>query len=40
MAGAWLVSQWRNLPNPGLQYQHELGGAKVFYVNQDMWQGA
>lgn len=24
---------------PWPEYQHELGGAKVFYVNQDMWQG-
>lgn len=24
---------------PWPQYQHELGGAKIFYVNQDMWQG-
>jgi len=24
---------------PWPAYQHELGGAKVFYVNQDMWQG-
>lgn len=23
---------------PWPQYQHELGGAKIFYLNQDMWQ--
>ena len=22
---------------PWPEYQHELGGAKVFYLNQDMW---
>jgi hypothetical protein len=35
MAGLSMAQPTKPFP----QYQHELGGAKVFYVNQDTWQG-
>ncbi|NPV55645.1 MAG: N-acetyltransferase [Anaerolineae bacterium] len=35
MAGLSMAQPTKPYP----EYQHELGGAKVFYLNQDMWQG-
>jgi hypothetical protein len=35
MAGLDMAQPTKPFP----QYQHELGGAKVFYINQEMWQG-
>ncbi len=35
MAGLAMAQPTKPFP----QYQHELGGAKIFYLTQDMWQG-
>ena len=35
MAGLSMALPTKPFP----QFQHELGGAKIFYLNQDMWQG-